>query len=342
MKRIGIVGGTGYTGIELLRILATHQACDVHCLTSRSEGGKRVSELYPWLTKYKNLIYEDPSIDRLLDCDLVFYATPNKLAMKEASVLLESGTMVVDLAADFRFSDIGIWESTYGGTHESANIISDAVYGLPEKNRSSIQRASLVGNPGCYPTATLLGLLPLVEADALSCTSIIVDGKSGTSGAGRIAKTNLIVAEASDNFHAYSASKHRHAPEIQHQLERFGSKVSVTFVPHLLPTIRGIEVTIYVSTTLTAEEARQLYLIRYSAEPFVTVVNDASIHPETRWVRGSNRCIIGVYQQHPGELIISSVIDNLVKGAAGQAVQNMNLMLGFDETEALPLSALNP
>jgi N-acetyl-gamma-glutamyl-phosphate reductase len=341
VKRIGIVGGTGYTGVELLRMLVPHPGVEVACLTSRSEAGKTVASLYPWLTHYGALAFEEPSIERLASCDLVFYATPNKIAMNEASRLLENDVKVIDLAADFRFSDQDIWSAAYGGPHAAPELLTQAIYGLPEKYRDDIVNASLVGNPGCYPTATALALMPLVEAQVLTQSHVVVDGKSGASGAGRSARTDLIVAEASDNFHAYGASGHRHGPEMAHQISKMGQNVSVTFVPHLLPMIRGIEVTAYVSTSLSIEDALDLYLKRYDHEPCVTVVS-AGEHPETRWVRGSNRCTIGIYQQCPGQLIISSVIDNLVKGAAGQAIQNMNLMLGLNEFEALPMVALSP
>ena len=341
LKRVGIVGGTGYTGVELLRMLASHRGVEVSCLTSRSEAGRSVASLYPWLSHYGSLRFDDHSIDALSACDLVFYATPNKIAMNEASSFLDRNVRVIDLAADFRFSERSLWESVYGGPHGAPQLTQEAVYGLPEKYRTEIAGARLVGNPGCYPTATALALMPLVEARVLSSSHVIVDGKSGASGAGRSARADLILAEASDNFHAYTAGGHRHAPEMAHQISKMGQEVSVTFVPHLLPTIRGIEVTAYVSTSLSVSEARDLFVSRYKDEPMVSVVSEGE-HPETRWVRGSNQCMIGVYQQQPGHLIISSVIDNLVKGAAGQAIQNMNLMLGLNEFEALPMCALSP
>ncbi|MGB0225966.1 MAG: N-acetyl-gamma-glutamyl-phosphate reductase [Litorivicinaceae bacterium] len=341
MKRVGIVGGTGYTGIELLRMLASHGGVEVSCLTSRSEAGRSVASLYPWLSHYGSLRFEDHSIDALSACDLVFYATPNKIAMNEAGSFLDRNVRVIDLAADFRFSERSLWESVYGGPHGAPQLTQDAVYGLPEKYRAEIGRARLVGNPGCYPTASALAMMPLVEAGVLSSPQVIIDGKSGASGAGRSARTDLIVAEASDNFHAYAAAGHRHAPEMTHQISKMGQEVLVTFVPHLLPMIRGIEVTAYVSTSLSLDDARELFRSRYRDEPSVGVAAGDQ-HPETRWVRGSNRCVIGVYQQQPGQLIISSVIDNLVKGAAGQAIQNMNLMLGLNELEALPMNALSP
>ena len=341
LKRIGIVGGTGYTGVELLRMLATHAGVQVACLTSRSEAGKSVASLYPWLSQYGSLAFEEPSTVALASCDLVFFATPNKIAMSEAGKLLDRGVRVIDLAADFRFSDLSLWEATYGGTHGSPELIDRAVYGLPEQNRREISGAFLVGNPGCYPTATALALMPLVEVGALSNPHVIVDGKSGTSGAGRLARADLILAEASDNFHAYAVEGHRHAPEMAHQISKMGQDIIVTFVPHLLPMIRGIEVTAYVSTSLALDEAKSLFKKRYANEPLVSLEFSGK-YPETRWVRGSNRCVIGVYQQQNGQLIISSVIDNLVKGAAGQAIQNMNLMLGFAETDALSINALSP
>ncbi len=342
VKQIGIVGGTGYTGVELLRMLAVHPEVEVHCLTSRSEAGKSVGALYPWLHAYSDVMFEAPSADALSACDLVFYATPNQIAMHDAPALVEAGCRVIDLAADFRFSDLSVWEHTYQATHAAPELAKEAVYGLPECYRETIANASLVGNPGCYPTASILALLPLVEAGLLSDTQVILDGKSGASGAGRNARTDLIVAEASDNFHAYGADGHRHGPEIADQLTHIaGQSIEVTFVPHLLPMIRGIEVTAYVSTSMPIEEVRDLYQTRYASEPLVSVV-DSGVHPETRWVRGSNRCTIGLYSQRPGQVIVSSVIDNLVKGAAGQAIQNMNLMLGLDETLAVPMHALSP
>lgn len=342
VKQIGIVGGTGYTGVELLRMLANHSGVEVSLLTSRSESGKSVTALYPWLQAYPDLVFKEPNLDALAACDLVFYATPNQIAMHEAPVLVDQGCRVIDLAADFRFSDVSIWEAAYGATHAAPATLETAVYGLPEVFRTQIRKAQLVGNPGCYPTASLLALLPLIEAGVLTDSHVILDGKSGASGAGRNARTDLIVAEASDNFHAYAAGGHRHGPEIAHQLSRIADQsIDVTFVPHLLPMIRGIEVTAYVSTSLTVKEARALYNDRYHNEPLVHLA-DQSGHPETRWVRGSNRCTIGIYSQRPGQLIVSSVIDNLVKGAAGQAIQNMNLMLGFDETQAVSMHALSP
>tara|TARA_B100001093_G_scaffold112604_1_gene104946 strand:+ start:918 stop:1964 length:1047 start_codon:yes stop_codon:yes gene_type:complete len=341
LKQIGIVGGTGYTGVELLRMLASHRGIEISCLTSRSEAGKTVASLYPWLSHLSELSFEEPSGDALSSCDLVFYATPNKIAMTEAQTLLERGVRVIDLAADFRFADVALWEAVYGGQHSAPELLQEAVYGLPEKYRHHIAEARIVGNPGCYPTATALALMPLVETKALRDSHVIVDGKSGASGAGRSARADLIVAEASDNFHTYAADGHRHEPEMAHQISQMGQNVSVTFVPHLLPMIRGIEVTIYVSTSLTVDDARQLFQSRYDAEPMISVASPGT-YPETRWVRGSNRCVIGLYQQRPGQLIISSVIDNLVKGAAGQAIQNMNLMLGFNESDAIPMDALSP
>lgn len=342
MKRIGIVGGTGYTGVELLRMLAVHPDVEVVCLTSRSEAGNAVRDLYPWLSHYESLAFESPSLERLAECDLVFYATPNKIAMTEAEALLAAGARVIDLAADFRFKDPGLWEATYGGSHAAPHLLQEAVYGLPEIHRAAIRTARLVGNPGCYPTASTLAVLPLLEAGALDLNALIFDGKSGASGAGRSARTDLIVAEASDNFHAYAAGGHRHGPEIAHQLSQIsGQPAEVTFVPHLLPMIRGIEITAYASTSMTLEEARALYVARYADEPLVDVASP-NAHPETRWVRASNRCMIGLYQQRPGQLIISSVIDNLVKGAAGQAIQNMNLMLGLPELAGIPTHAVSP
>lgn len=341
-RKIGIVGATGYTGVELLRLLVNHPDVEITYVTSREQAGNRVDALFPNLRGYLDLTFSTPSDEALSACDLVFFATPNGIAMKSAQVLLDNGTKVIDLAADFRIKEVSVWEKWYGMQHASPQLVEEAVYGLPELNRAAIRQARLVANPGCYPTAVTLGLLPLVESGLVDPDSIIADTKSGVSGAGRKAEVHTLLAEAGDNFKAYAVSGHRHQPEIAQMLSLIGKTlVSPVFVPHLLPMIRGIHATLY--ATLTAEaDLQQLYGARYADEPFVDVM-PAGTHPETRSVRGANMCRIAVHRPGNGKrVVVLSVIDNLVKGAAGQAVQNMNLMLGLAEQTALHQPGLLP
>jgi N-acetyl-gamma-glutamyl-phosphate reductase len=343
MTRIGIVGGTGYTGSELLRILATHPSVQVSCVTSRADAGQRVDAVAPSLRGYYDLRFEHPDSASLAECELVFFATPNGTAMREASALLDAGVRVIDLAADFRIKDVEVWQQWYGMRHEAPGLVDEAVYGLPEVNRDSLRTARLVANPGCYPTAVTLGLLPLVESGLADPETLIADAKSGVSGAGRKASTPLLMSEAGESFKAYSVSGHRHAPEIEQTLGLAGGReTKLTFVPHLVPMVRGIEATLYARLTDPGLDLQQLFEKRYASEPFVDVVpSDLSL--ETRSVRGCNMCRIQVAEPRGrGVAVIQAVIDNLVKGAAGQAVQNMNLMLGFDETEGLRSVALAP
>lgn len=335
MIKVGVVGGTGYTGVELLRLLAQHPQVELAAITSRGEAGTGVAELFPSLRGRVDLKFSDPAKAALTDCDVVFFATPNGIAMQQAQTLLDAGVRVIDLAADFRIKDIAVWEKWYGMQHVSPALVAEAVYGLPEVNREQIRTARLVANPGCYPTATQLGFLPLIEAGCVDLQGLIADCKSGASGAGRKAETHLLLAEAGDNFKAYAVSGHRHQPEIRQGLERMaGRDVGLTFVPHLLPMIRGIHVTLYARITRD-EDFQALFERRYQAEPFVDVL-PAGSHPETRSVRAANTCRIAVHRPQGGDtLVVLSVIDNLVKGAAGQAVQNMNLMFGFDECAGL-------
>ncbi|MFN3785526.1 MAG: N-acetyl-gamma-glutamyl-phosphate reductase, partial [Thiothrix sp.] len=286
--------------------------------------------------------FSTPSDEALSECDLVFFATPNGIAMHSAPVLVDNGTKVIDLAADFRIKAVSVWEKWYGMRHASPQLVEEAVYGLPELNRAAIRQARLVANPGCYPTAVILGLLPLLESGLVDPESIIADAKSGVSGAGRKAEVHTLLAEAADNFKAYAVSGHRHQPEIAQVLSLIGkTAISPTFVPHLLPMIRGIHATLY--AILTAEaDLQQLYSKRYAHEPFVDVM-PAGTHPETRSVRGANTCRIALHRPGNGKrVVVLSVIDNLVKGAAGQAVQNMNLMLGLAEQTALRQPGLLP
>ena len=335
MIRIGIVGGTGYTGVELLRILAQHPQAQLVAITSRKEVGMPVAEMFPSLRGAVDLRFSDPKDAGLAACDLVFFATPNGIAMTQAQALLSGGVKVIDLAADFRIKDIAVWEKWYGMTHACPELVEEAVYGLPEANRDAIKGARIVANPGCYPTATQLGFLPLIEAGAVDDQHLVADTKSGVSGAGRKAETHILFAEASDNFKAYGVAGHRHLPEVRQGLARAaGHEVGLTFVPHLVPMIRGIHATLYGRLT-KAVDLQALFEKRYADEPFVDVL-PAGSQPDTRSVRASNHCRIAVHRPQGGDMVVVlSVIDNLVKGAAGQAIQNMNLMFGLPETTGL-------
>ena len=342
MIKVGIVGGTGYTGVELLRLLAAHPQVALQVITSRADSGTLVSQMFPSLRGYVDLPFTHPEQARLEKCDLVFFATPNGIAMQQARALLEAGVKVIDLAADFRLQDIPAWEKWYGMSHACPDLVAEAVYGLPEINRAQIKTARLVANPGCYPTAVQLGFIPLLEAGVIEKDSLIADAKSGVSGGGRKAEMAFLFSEAADNFKAYGVAGHRHLPEIKQGLTRAaGNSVGLTFVPHLAPMIRGIHATLY--GKLTDEvDLQVLFERRYASDPFVDVM-PAGSHPETRSVRGANHCRIAVHRPQGGDtVVVLSVIDNLVKGAAGQAVQNMNIMFGLPEDSALNNVALLP
>ncbi len=342
MIKVGIVGGTGYTGVELLRLLALHPEVRLHAITSRADAGTPVSQMFPSLRGLVDLQFVHPDEAHLETCDLVFFATPNGIAMQQTKALLDQGVKVIDLAADFRIRDIGLWEKWYGMTHACPELVEEAVYGLPEINRDRIRSARLVANPGCYPTAVQLGFIPLLEAGVIEETGLIADAKSGVSGAGRKAEIPTLFAEASDNFKAYGVAGHRHLPEIRQGLSGIvGREVGLTFVPHLTPLIRGIHATLYGRLTRDVD-LQALFEKRYENETFVDVMPPGS-HPETRTVRGSNRCRIALHRPQGGDtVVVLSVIDNLVKGAAGQAVQNMNIMFGFAEDAALNIVPLLP
>ena len=328
--RIGIVGGTGYTGVELLRLLAQHPHCELAAITSRKEAGTGVAEMFPNLRGRVKLKFSEPAKAGLRDCDLVYFATPNGVAMGEARALVDAGVRVIDIAADFRIRDVALWEQWYGVKHACPELVAEAVYGLPEVNRGKIREARIVANPGCYPTAVQLGFLPLIEAGVVDLDHLIADAKSGVSGAGRKAEVHTLHAEASDNFKAYGVPGHRHLPEIAQGLSAMaGSPVAPIFVPHLTPMIRGIHATLYARLTRKVD-LQALFAKRFENEPFVDVL-PAGSHPDTRSVRCANVCRLAVHQpQGRDTVVVLSVIDDLVKGAAGQAVQNMNLMLGFD------------
>ena len=340
--RIGIVGGTGYTGVELLRLLAQHPDCELAAITSRQEAGTGVAEMFPNLRGRVGLKFSDPAKAGLESCDLVFFATPNGVAMGEARALVNAGVRIIDIAADFRIQDVAVWEQWYGVKHACPELVAEAVYGLPEVNRERIREARIVANPGCYPTSVQLGLLPLIESGIVDLDHLIADAKSGVSGAGRKAEVHTLLAEASDNFKAYGVPGHRHHPEITQGLVRAaGRPVNLIFVPHLVPMIRGIHATLYARLTGKAD-LQSLYEKRYAKEPFVDVM-PAGSHPDTRSVRGANFCRVAVHQPRGGDIaVVLSVIDNLVKGASGQAVQNMNIMFSLPETAGLEQLALLP
>jgi len=339
---IGIVGGTGYTGVELLRLLAQHPKCELRAITSRKEAGMGVAQLFPNLRGRIGLKFSDPAKADLARCDMVFFATPNGVAMEQARALVDAGVRIIDVAADFRIKDVALWEQWYGVKHACPELVAEAVYGLPEVHRERIREARLVANPGCYPTAVLLGFLPLIESGIVDVDHLIADAKSGVSGAGRKAEVHTLLAEASDNFKAYGVGGHRHLPEIAQGLSGMaGRAVGVVFTPHLTPMIRGIHATLYARLTAAAE-LQALYEKRFANEPFVDVM-PAGSHPDTRSVRGANVCRIAVHQPRGGAtVVVLSVIDNLVKGASGQAVQNMNIMFGYPEDTGLGQLALLP
>ena len=344
MIRAGIVGGTGYTGVELLRILALHAEVDVTVVTSRADAGLRVDALYPSLRGYSDAVFSTPDIETLSQCDVVFFATPNGTAMLMAEALLARGIKVIDLSADFRLKDAQEWSRWYGMEHACPDLISDAVYGLPEINREAIKSAQLIACPGCYPTAVQLGFLPLLENKLINVDHLIADVKSGVSGAGRKAELATLMSETGESFKAYAVNGHRHLPEIAQGLALVAKQpVGLTFVPHLTPMIRGIHATLYGQLAdAKADDIQALFEQRYVNEAFVDVLPQGS-HPDTRNVRGSNQCQISIHQPQGGQtLVVLSVIDNLVKGAAGQAVQNMNLMFGLPEDAGLKVIALYP
>jgi N-acetyl-gamma-glutamyl-phosphate reductase len=336
MIKVGIIGGTGYTGVELLRLLAQHPDVELKVITSRGEAGKPVADMFPNLRGRVTLAFSEPDDKALAQCEVVFSATPNGVAMTHARKLLDAGVKLIDLAADFRLKDPAVWEKWYGMPHACPELLAEAVYGLPEVNRERIKKARLIANPGCYPTAVQLGFLPLVEKGLVDTGFLVADCKSGVSGAGRKAEVHTLFSEASDNFKAYAVPGHRHWPEIRQGVDAMaGRAVELTFVPHLTPMIRGIHATLYARLTDSGVDPQKFYESRYAGEPFVDVLPPKS-HPDTRSVRAANTCRIAVHRPQGGDtVVILSVIDNLVKGAAGQAVQNMNLLFGLSETAGL-------
>ncbi len=343
MIRAAIIGGTGYTGLELIRLLLGHPQAELVSVCSRNEAGRALSDVFPNFEGKSDLHFE-AELDAAAGLDVVFFATPNGVAMKQVPALLKSGnTKIIDLAADFRLPDPAVWEAWYKEPHACPQLLSEAVYGLPELYREDIVGARVIANPGCYPTSVILGFYPLLGSGEVACDCLIADAKSGVSGAGRRADIGLAAAELGGNFKAYKVSAHRHFPEIETHLERAAGKpVGLSFTPHLLPVVRGIYSTLYCRTPMSQAQLQKLFEETYADEPFVTVLQAGS-HPEIRTVRGVNDCHIAVHKPHGSEVAkVLVVIDNLIKGAAGQAVQNMNILFGIDETTGLAAVASLP
>ncbi|MEQ9393756.1 N-acetyl-gamma-glutamyl-phosphate reductase [Haliea sp.] len=343
MIRAGIVGGTGYTGVELLRLLALHREVDVVAITSRAEAGRRVDDLFPNLRGHFDLVFAEPDVALLAACDVVFFATPHNVAMQLVPELLAGGTRVIDLSADYRIRDAALWSQWYGEPHASPDLLPQAVYGLPEVNRDQIREAKLVACPGCYPTAIQLGWIPLLARGLVDPASLIASAASGASGAGRQAKIDNLLSEVAGSFKAYGVGGHRHLPEIEQGLRDVsGAPVAVTFVPHLLPIVRGIHATLFARLHGPAGDLQALYEDYYADEPFVDVL-PRGMFPQTRTVKGANRCQLSIMvPQDRDTVVVMSTIDNLVKGASGQALQNMNIMFGLPEQTGLDLVGLLP
>lgn len=346
--KVGIVGGTGYTGVELLRMLTLHPNVTLSIITSRKEAGTRLDAMFPSLRGRCNLVFSDTATADLTQCDVVFYATPHGVAMADAPKLVVAGVKIIDLAADFRFKDLAVFEQWYKLSHSCPDLAAEAAYGLVELNRDAIKNARIVGNPGCYPTTMQLGFHPLLKAGVIDASSLIAACASGVSGAGKKADMDLIFSEASDNFKAYGVSGHRHHPETEARLQNMtGDKVRLLFTPHLVPMIRGMHSTLYSrlnarGLALSNEQLQTLFADAYQGEAFVDVMPFGSM-PDTRSTRGSNTLRIAVHRPQGGDTLVVLVVqDNLVKGAAGQAVQCMNLMFGAPETAGLLTLPLSP
>jgi N-acetyl-gamma-glutamyl-phosphate reductase len=346
MIEVGIVGATGYTGAELLRLLVNHEHVNVTMITSRAEVGVAIADIYPSLRGHCDLRFVAPEVTSLTQCDLVFFATPHGVAQNLVPALFKKGVRIIDLSADFRIKDAGIWAKWYQQEHGCIDLLPNAVYGLPEINRQQITQAQLVACPGCYPTAIQLGLLPLLLNNLVEPDRLIANAASGATGAGRQGKIDNLFTEVSDNFKAYAASGHRHLPEIEQTLRAVqpqqATPAKLTFVPHLLPIIRGIHATLYAQLYDDQLDLQALYEDFYKDEPFVDVMPQGS-HPQTRSVKGSNICRLSVVKpEDSNTVVVLSVIDNLCKGASGQAIQNMNIMFGWDEMAGLRAPALLP
>ena len=346
--KIGLVGVTGYTGMELMRLLQNHSRFTLVRVTSRAEAGKTLKDIYPFMQGMQNgeLPITEPDADDLAEaCDLVFLAVPHRTAMEIAAVLLEKGLKVVDLSADFRLRSREIYEHWYGCDHTQEALLEQAVYGLPELYAEKVANAQLIANPGCYPTSAILGLYPALREGCILTSGIVIDSKSGSTGAGRKANVGTLFCEVSDNFKAYGLTTHRHTPEIEQELSVVaGDDITVSFNTHLLPVNRGILSTIYttLSVDMTLDDIHAMYEEAYRLHPWVRVLPKGKL-PETKYVRGTMFCDIGLaHDARTNRLIVVSAIDNLCRGASGQALANANLMCGIDITEGLSLAPLIP
>lgn len=342
--QIGIVGAAGYTGVELMRLLSKHPQVELKMVCSREYAGKSVAAVFPFLQPHIDkpgngeqtpLLFSQPKLKKLKNCALVFFATPHTVAMAMVPDLIKAKVKVIDLSADFRIKDAALWESWYNCEHVAKQLLKDAVYGLPELNREQIKTAQLIANPGCYPTASILALLPLAVKDLIVPQSIIIDAKSGVSGAGRGKNVHNLFAEIAESFRPYAVNSHRHMPEIAQVLSAAANcEHELTFVPHLVPMVRGIAVTAYLNLRQDDLDLQQIYADFYENEPFIQLLPPEKL-PNTADVRGSNFVQIALAQNNAKRAIICAAEDNLQKGAAAQAVQNMNIMLEFDETTAI-------
>lgn len=344
--KVSIIGATGYTGAELVRILHRHPGVELTALTTRSYVDMPFDQVYPHLHKYNQLVCEEMNLTRVFDnADVIFVALPHGHAMPAALEAARRGKKIVDLGADFRLRDYRVYEQWYKVEHEAKTLLDEAAYGLPEVSRRQVREARLVANPGCYPTSAILALAPLLKHKLIDTGSIIIDSKSGVSGAGRGLSLGTHFSEVNENFKAYNIAGHRHTPEIEQELSKIaGEEITVTFTPHLLPITRGILSTVYatLSSQVGKEKIREIYLDYYKDEFFVRVLPDGTL-PQTKWVSGTNHCDLGItLDDRTGRVIITSAIDNLVKGASGQAVQNMNIICGLPEDTALAGPGLYP
>ncbi|HIK27874.1 MAG: N-acetyl-gamma-glutamyl-phosphate reductase [Oscillatoriaceae bacterium SKW80] len=344
---VGIVGASGYGGVQLVRLLMEHPGVEIVYLGGDSSAGKPFSDLYPHLAHAVNLQIEPVDVEAIAKrCQVVFLSLPNGLAYQLAPTLLEKGCKVLDLSADYRFSNLETYKSWYGGSRCDKEVAATAVYGLPELYRERIKQAQLVGCPGCYPTASLLALSPLLKQGLIVPETAIIDAKSGTSGGGRQAKTHLLLAEADNSVAAYNVARHRHTPEIEAICsELAGHDVFVQFTPHLMPMVRGILSTVYATLRdpgLVREDLITIYSAFYRNAPWVKIL-PPGVYPQTKWACGTNLCYIGVeVDPRTARVIVMSAIDNLIKGQAGQAIQCLNLMMGWDETLGLPAISFYP
>lgn len=339
MIKAGVIGATGYAGSELVRILMQHPEVELISLTSQSYVGKNYADIYESFRGLNDMVCEETDLERLADlCDVVFMALPHGVAAKTVTPEILKKTKIIDFGADFRLSDADVYEKWYGVKHEGRGLLPEAVYGLCEVYREDIKKAQLIANPGCYTTCSILSLRPLVAEGLIDPASIIVDAKSGTSGAGRSAVTGSLYCEVNETFKAYKIASHRHTPEIEEQLSKAaGQEIVLSFTPHLVPMNRGILATCYATLTgdYTYEDIKAAYEKHYGKEYFIRLTKKG-VYPETRWVKGSNFLDIGfAVDERTHRILVFGAIDNLVKGAAGQAVQNMNIMFDLEETMGL-------